>query len=307
MATIRDYFETDFHREFVASKTMCFRCGPDGRLVDVRADLHFEFDANELFISFYLPAAPDPMALLRAACAQVNHVLTLRDGRGISVGKEGELNARAEDLVFAGRVFAYTEDDLSDEDINAVASELRRDGLHLHCRGPRYARARDAFERPLAFISYDSSDRQFVATPLAHALAAIRCRAWFDEYSMHAGDPLERTILKGLEECERCIVVLSPRYLENQRWARREFDAIAEREERENRALIIPVRVGVTERQIADFSPTIAHRRSIEWDYARVAEIASEISATLLAVGREHERAGVRTSTRANEPGVSTS
>jgi len=299
MATIRDYFETDFARDFVASKTLRFSCGPDDRLVDVPAELHFDFDANALFVSFYFAAVPDPVALVYAACAQVGHVLTLRDGRGIRLGKEGELRAAAEDLVFAGRVFAYVENDLADEEIERVAAALRPQGLHLRCRGPRYALARAAFERPLAFISYDSSDRQSVAAPLAQALAAIRCRAWFDEYSMRAGDPLERTILNGLEACERCIVVLSPRYLENQRWARREFDAIAEREARENRALIIPVRVGVTEQQVADFSETIAHRRSIDWNPARIADIASEISVTLLAVGREYERAGPQ---RAGKP-----
>ena len=107
---------------------------------------------------------------------------------------------------------------------------------------------------------------------------------------MRPGDPLERTIFKGLEECERCIVILSPRYLENQRWARREFDAIAAREQHEQRALIIPIRCGVTERQVAELSATLAERRSVEWDPARVDEIASELSVTLLAVGREHER-----------------
>ena len=314
MATIRDYFETDFERDFVASKTLRFQCGPDGRMVDVPAELHFDVDANALFVSFYLSAVPDPVSLVHAACAQVGNVLTLRDGRGISLAKEGEIRVPAEDLVFAGRVFAYMEDDLADEEIERVGAALRPDwlrlrfrGLRLRCRGPRYARMRATFERPLAFISYDSSDRQSIAAPLAQALAAIRCRAWFDDYSMRVGDPLESTILKGLEACERCIVVLSPRYLENQRWARREFEAIAERETRENRALIIPVRVGVTEQQVADFSPTIALRRSIEWDRARVAEIASEISVTLLAVGREHERAGARTRGGASEPGVTRS
>jgi hypothetical protein len=294
MGTIRDYFETDFPRDFVGRKTLCFECGPDRRLVDVPAELHFDFDANALFVSFYLAAVADPVGLVRAACAQTGNVLTLRDGRGIRLGKDGELQAHAEELVFAGRVFVYMENDLPDEEIERLAAAMRPHALYLRCRGPRYARARDEFERPLAFISYDSSDRQSVAAPLARALAGIRCRAWFDEYSMRAGDPLESTILEGLEACERCIVVLSPRYLENQRWARREFDAIAERETRESRALIIPVRVGVTEWQVADFSPTIAHRRSVEWDPARVGEIASEISVTLLGVGRD-ERAGVRT------------
>jgi hypothetical protein len=33
---------------------MGFNCGPDGRVVEVPAELHFDFDANALFVSFYL-------------------------------------------------------------------------------------------------------------------------------------------------------------------------------------------------------------------------------------------------------------
>ncbi len=290
MATIRDYFDTDFEREFVGSNTFDFELRSNGRLVSVPVELHYDFDANAMFVCFYVPKVPEPLDFIRDICAHVDRVLAIGEGKEILSGKHGELPARSEDLVFTGRVFVYAEDDLTDEQVAEIKQFLREHGLYFRFRGPGYARARSAFEKPLAFISYDTSDRQAVAAPLAQALAAVRCPAWFDEYSMRAGDPLERTIFKGLEECERCIVVLSPRYLANQRWARREFDVIAEREVREGRSLIIPIRYGVSEQEVADFSATVADRRSIEWDAARIPKIASEISVTLLAVGREHER-----------------
>jgi hypothetical protein len=290
MATIRDYFETDFKRDLVASNTFDFAPGADARPIPVPVQLHFDFDSNAVFASFYVPRVPDPAPFVRGVCLHVDRVLAIGEGRDIRVGKHGELPARSGDLKFVGRVFVYAEDDLSEDQVAGIADALRERGLYLRFRGPAYARARSELEKPLAFISYDSGDRETVAAPLARALVAIRCWTWFDEYSMRAGDPLERTILKGLDECERCIVVLSPRYLGNQRWARREFDAIAEREARENRVLIIPVRCDVTEQQVAELSPTVAHRRSIDWDPDRIADIASEISVTLLAVGRETER-----------------
>jgi len=130
--------------------------------------------------------------------------------------------------------------------------------------------------------------------PLANQLNHIYCRTWFDGYSMRAGDDIGRSISKGLTECERCILILSERYLANQRWARREFDAIKAREFREGRSLMIPIRHGVSERQVATFSQTLAHRQSIEWDPARVREIAQDLSIVLLSVGRDHERDLVR-------------
>lgn len=290
MATIRDYFETDFKRDLVASNTFDFTPSAGGQPIAVPVQLHFDFDSNAVFVCFYVPRVPEPVPFIRGVCLHVDRVLAIGEGRDIKVGKHGELQARSEHLKFVGRVFVYAEDDLPDDQVVGIADALREQGLYLRFRGPAYARARSGFEKPLAFISYDSSDREAVAAPLARALGAIRCWTWFDEYSMRVGDPLERIIMKGLDECERCIVVLSRSYLDNQRWARREFDAIAEREARECRALIIPVRCGVTEQQVAELSPTVAHRRSIDWDPARIPDIASEISVTLLALGREAER-----------------
>lgn len=289
MATVRDYFETDFTRDVVGRNTFDF-AREDGRLVPVPVQLHFDFDANAVFVAFYVPAVPDAPGFIQGICGHVDRALAIGEGRGIRAGRHGERQVPSTDLQFAGRVFVYAEDDLSDAEIDTLVASVRPQGVYLRVRGPRYARARSAFEKPLAFISYDSGDRDTVAGPLAHALAQIRCHAWFDQYSMRAGDPLERVIRKGLEECERCIVILSPRYLENQRWARKEFDAIAEREAREDRALIIPVRVGVTTDEVAAFSPALAHRRSLDWDPLRLPDIASEISVTLLAIGRPHER-----------------
>lgn len=288
MATARDYFETDFKHEVVANNVFDFQWNADQRLIAVPVQLHYDFDANAVFVCFYLPVIPAP-EFVRDICGHVNRVLAIGEGRDIRSGKHGELQARAEDLVFTGRVFVYAEDDLSDAEIENIADTLRRQGLFFRFRGRRYARERSASEKPLAFISYDSSDRDTVAAPLAQALAAIRCPAWFDEYMMRAGDPIERTIFKGLNDCERCLVVLSARYLENQRWARREFDAIAEREVRENRSLIIPILHGVDKQQVVAFSPVLAHRRSLKWDPARVSDIASDISVTLRAIGRPHE------------------
>jgi hypothetical protein len=83
--------------------------------------------------------------------------------------------------------------------------------MHLRVRGPEYARAQTALERPLGFISDDASDRQGIAEPLALALNSGQCPVWFDQYAMRLGDPLEGTLLRGIDECVRCIVILSER------------------------------------------------------------------------------------------------
>jgi hypothetical protein len=106
---------------------------------------------------------------------------------------------------------------------------------------------------------------------------------------MRAGDDIGRSIMKGLTECERCIIVLSERYLANQRWARLEFKEIMVREAYERRSLIIPIRHGVTTEQIGEFSPALANRRAIDWNADRRRDIAVDLKVTLLSIAREHE------------------
>lgn len=294
MKTIRDYFERETQSALSVSNTFIFE--QDGRTIDVPARLVTNFDANASFLALFVPHVSDPADFIAGVCRHLDRILTrLNEGPEIKVGRHGEAPGRKEDLAFAGRVFVYAEDELNDEALRALGGHLRAGGLHLRFRGPGYALAQNAHERPLAFISYDSSDRDAVAAPLALALAGQHCPVWFDQFAMRVGDRLEGTLLKGIDECLRCIVVLSERYLANQRWARWEFEQIAARETRAGYSLIIPLRCGVTEAQVRDFAPVLASRRSIDWnpDPESVRTIASELSLTLLAVGREQQRAAI--------------
>jgi hypothetical protein len=290
VGTVRDYFDTDFKRDVVAGNEFTVEWTPTGASIAIPARIHLDFDSNALFICFYVPQVPDLAVLMQQSLVGlVERLLAKRLGPDVSLNKEGEAPARSVDLKFAGRVFVYAEGDLTDAQLTEVSGLLRARDLYLRFRGPRYAQARSAQERPLAFISYDSSDRDTIAQPLAKELTHLRCPTWFDGYQMRAGDDIERSIVNGLRECERCIVILSERYVMNQRWARREFDEIIARENHERRSLIIPIRHGVTTEHIASFSHTLAHRRAIDWDAGRVHDIAVDLSVTLLSIAREHE------------------
>ena len=290
MGTVRDYFDTDFKRDVVQTNEALLEWTPTGASIVIPVRIHLDFDSNALFMCFYVPGVPDLHALMKDAVGGlVTRYLDTAAGARVSLNKEGEAPANVADLKFAGRVFVYAEDDLTDAQLAEVDELLRRSHLYLRFRGPRYARARSMRERPLAFISYDSSDRATIAQPLAAELMQLRCPAWFDDYEMRAGDDIGRSIIKGLAECERCIVVLSERYLANQRWARREFDEITAREAYERRSLIIPIRHGVTTEQIREFSPALANRRAIDWNDAHRRDIAVDLTVTLFSIAREHE------------------
>ena len=289
MSSIRDYFNSDLMGNACEASTFSLRPAPNCAEVIIHARLHLNIEANARFVSFYLPpiSTPDLLAVIGALGDAVD--LLLEKPVAVQGVEKHRETASSSDLRFTGRVFIYAETELTKDEVAEATQLLRKRGLFLLYRGPGYALERDTWRRPVAFISYDSSDRDTVAAPLAEQLDRLHCRTWFDGYAMRAGDDIERSIAKGLTDCERCILILSECYLANQRWARREFDAIHARELREGRSLMIPIRYGVSERDVAKFSNTLANRRSIDWDPARIGDIAHDLSIALLSVGRDDD------------------
>ena len=98
---------------------------------------------------------------------------------------------------------------------------------YLSIRDREYARKRSASEKPLAFISHDSRDKDGLLRQLAHEMVRLLCPVWYDEYSLKVGDSrLRANIEKGLKEARKCIIILSPNFLSNEGWSKAEFDSI---------------------------------------------------------------------------------
>ncbi len=147
MATLRDYFE----RDFVVGHGWRFKVG--GGEVVVEAELHLDFDANARFVSCYVPSVPDPVSVIEAVSAQIDHAFAMIEGKGIRVGKHGERQVRAEELVFAGRILVYGEDELEEATLDRLTASLKARNMALRHRVPSYARECSAFGDPLGFIA----------------------------------------------------------------------------------------------------------------------------------------------------------
>lgn len=263
MATLRQYFDTDFSRILKVGNEWCF-VDAAGAETRVLVRLHFDFEANATFLSAYLPASADQDALLEAVVRDVPrflHELSSPVQVGFGIGPERLM--RCSTLQFAGRIFIYTEAAVPAGE--RVADQAQLHGLHVQIRDTAWAHARDALERPLAFIAHDSRDKDGFARPLAEALARLACPVWYDEYSLKVGDRLREAIERGLAECRKCILVISPYWLSNSGWTRTEFDAVFTREHVEGQDVMLPVWCGVTREAVYAFSPTLANRYAIAW------------------------------------------
>jgi hypothetical protein len=270
MATLREYFDTDFPAVSNIARPLTLTvknpAAPSGGTpYYVPARAHCDFDTGCKFVSYFIPSGPHSCELCEGLVANPEWLFEAVKGVGVQTGYLSEPMLDAADLKFSGRIFLYTEDLLPENQMEALRQTGKAKGFSVVIRTPKGAQERSSFEKPLAFISHDSRDKDAIARPIALGLSKKRCPVWFDEYSLKVGDNLRTSIERGLKECKKCVLVLSPNFLKNSGWTRTEFDSVFTRQMLENLDVVLPVWCGVTKEQVYEFSPSLALRVAVLW------------------------------------------
>jgi hypothetical protein len=285
MATLREYFDADFGY----AVRVHIKLPLDGH-DNVEAALLCDFSGHKSFLACYVPDDRTPLEYfiriirgLEYGKTQVafDHQVTLPAARffhgelQINNGSPFELLVRFFDdpawisineIEASRRVFIYAEAQLTESDIMLLKSEGKNLGHDIQFRSKRHAAQRAKLEKPLAFISHDSKDKQEVARKIALHLQKLMCPVWYDEFSLKVGDNLRDSIERGLKECEKCILILSPNFFANKGWTKKEFDSIFTREILEKTELILPVWYGVTSQMVYDYSPALLNVKGLDWN-----------------------------------------
>jgi TIR domain-containing protein len=293
MINVANYFELDFPH--TAAKRYELEIGVQdgsGRMCKIVANAHIDFTAHVLFSSFYLSPVEGGMGILdmcKAALASRPYIFDLKGGGNFRLpalesmaGSDiqvklndpllevsllplegGEFNVR--DFELAPATYIYGELTLSEAEAAALAEIGRENKTVIRYRGPPYAAERAKLAGPKAFISYDSRDSD-IAREIALGLFRMGHPVWFAEFALRPGDRLRQTIEKGIKECKRCILVLTPNFLSNGGWAATEFDSIFAREIQERKSLVIPVWAGVSEQQVFEYSPSLKNVLGAQWN-----------------------------------------
>jgi hypothetical protein len=264
MATLREYFDTSRTSLLGINKTLTLQSATTPPF-EIYARLHSDFDANAKFISFFIPSNPDPLGIMRAVIAQLGTILDSMKGVEVKAGFPEETLTVSTDLAFTGRVYFYSESDVSSVDAEGLENEARAKGFSVRLRGRTFAEARSKNERPRAFICHDSRNKDAIARPIAVGLSELMCPVWFDEFSLRVGDRLRESIEKGLKECKKCVLILSPEFFGNSGWTKVEFNSIFTRELMDKTDLVLPVWAGVTKKEVFDYSPSLADRVAVDW------------------------------------------
>ncbi len=280
MATLQEYYLKDFSRLLSAHKEWVLKNNTGGEL-KITTKLHFDFDANVSFISFYIPNSENAMSIFSSLLNKYEDVLQMGKDVLVKTKLPGENEISSEDLKFSGKIFYYYEGVVDQLEFSEIQTTAKQNGLILHYRDINFSKERSKIEKPIAFISHDSRDKE-IASKIANELQKRMCSVWYDEYSLKLGDSLRESIEKGLKECKKCILILSPNFLKNSGWTKTEFNTIFTREIIETKKLVLPVWAGATKEEIYEYCPILVDRVGINWDKG-IEVVTSKIQQAVLA------------------------
>jgi hypothetical protein len=274
MASLHEYFVRDA-RDLTTQQS--FTITVDGSAIgEIIAKLHFDFNANAKYISFYIPAFDEVTCPEALALQKLPEILMWPETQvGVTLSRGSE-HIQGSSLVFTGRVYLYSERPISDELKRTLEAQAQTQGHSLMFRSVEYVSERNSYEKPRAFISHDSRDKVTIAEPLAAGLQNLRCPVWFDKFSLKVGDSLKESIETGLRECSKCIFILTPNFLSNGGWSKREYESIFTRELVEKQKVILPVWHSVSVTDVYNYSPILADRFAVEWSLG-VEEVARRL------------------------------
>jgi len=88
---------------------------------------------------------------------------------------------------------------------------------------------------------------------------------------------LRESIEKGLKECNKCILILSPNFISNKGWTKKEFDSIFTREILEEQKLVLPVWYGVKKHDVYDYSPSLLNIKGANWNDMGEKEVCRQL------------------------------
>lgn len=255
MTTIKKYFDTDFKSDLMVHKDYNISQGDKHCQVIVR--LHLDYIKNAAYISYFIPICDMDEKTLCDFMLDSQYALQLKEGIRVKMGLFFEEPMVSDTMCFTNLIYVYSEKDFSSSVLEYLKFKGKEKNLIIKVRGNRYVKERVQLDLPRAFISYDHRDRSDIARPLAEHLSSRMCTVWYDEYSLRIGDDLRESIEKGIKECKKCILVISPNFLSNRGWTKKEFNSIFQRELMSGEKLILPIWHNVAKQDVYDYCPSL--------------------------------------------------
>lgn len=288
MATLNEYYNVDFNHALKASGVIP---KTDTVNFDVPGHLIYDFISHSSFLSFYFDSGNLDLSFFKSflqlykdgyhaqwcfngvvvmpnshlVCGVQISICKNNGSLNMSVAFPGELPIETKDLRWTGQIYLYSESDLSISEIRILSDFAKSLGYHVQFRSKEYQEKRSMNQKPMAFISHDSNDKDEIARKIASKLTSMGCPVWYDEYSLKVGDSLRESIEKGIKECKHCIIILSKNFISNSGWTKTEFESVFARQIYEKKNVVLPVWLDVEESDVYEYCPSLLNILALNW------------------------------------------
>ena len=126
---------------------------------------------------------------------------------------------------------------------------------------PQYTSQTD--EEYDVFISHAWEDKEEFVDEFVSEMNKLGLKVWYDTNKLKWGDSMREKIDKGLSKSKYGVVVLSPNYInENKYWTKAELNGLFQ-VETINGKTILPIWHKLTKKQVTEYSPIIADRKAL--------------------------------------------
>ena len=301
MATIREYFDTDFNNTVRVSIKLNSSVG------EVEGVILYDFNGYLSFTSFFVEGVDKDLTFFKKLLDELDNrektsvnVTSLNNitlpsaktypgklkiNHSLKIKSQffGDTNwTDSSELSSSRRIFIYSESQLSPNEINELKGYATERHINLQFRSDIFSEERSKQEKPLAFICHDSKDKDLIARNIALGLSKKMCPVWYDEFSLNVGDNLRESIEKGLKECKKCVLIISKNFISNGGWTKKEFESIFTREILEEKQLLLPVWVDVTKEEVYDYSPSLLNVIGLKWNELGEEEVCNKLHRAIL-------------------------
>jgi hypothetical protein len=272
MSTLLEYFNSDF-KDLSLDRTITIAIqqldtakniiGQEN--IEIKERIRQNRDFSVRLFTYYIPPVPDTLGIIVAVLNQLEKQAKKLEGVIAIGGFNGDVQVGEHKNVYSKRIYFYTENLLQTNEINKLDQFCKANALFVTIRSTDYIKRKMESEKPIAFISHDSRDKELIAKRLSNGLNSRLCFVWYDEYSLKIGDSLRESIESGIKEAKKCILILTKNYLNNPGWGKREFNSIFTREMITNERIVLPIWYGVTKEEVYEYSPSLADTFALTW------------------------------------------
>jgi hypothetical protein len=268
MATLREYYEKDSSSKALkVSQNHTLTNKLSGESHEVEAAVSLDFTSGAKYVWLFVPDEVEFVSAVASYLHDIDLALDVAEDVKVVSGFAGIDEAiEDDDCFFTGRLLVYTPGSVTPDERTQINTIAEENDISVVIRDESYAEQRDKLSRPKAFISHDSRDKDPLVRELASKLQSMLCPVWYDEYSLSVGDSLRESIESGLKECDKCILVISTHFIDNDGWTKAEFDSVYTREIHEEENVILPVWHNVSKEQVYEYSPRLADRVALNSD-----------------------------------------